>query len=91
MAETAILRKKKTEDFVESRERCKFADVIVEGKICVCDVCGHRSVLEEGKPLHVRCKSSKCRSQRWNTGGLDRRTWKRVEPGDKDEGRGTRD
>lgn len=47
--------------------------MIIQGDICVCDVCGMRWVLDAGEPLRKRCKNRHCRSLRWNTDGKDRR------------------
>jgi len=59
--------------------------MIVQGKICICDVCGKddphgRWIYEEGKPLRERCKNKKCRSRKWNSGDKDKRTWPRIDP-----------
>ena len=41
-------------------------------RIAVCDVCGHKRILETENPLN--CPSKKCRSTLWNKGGVDGRT-----------------
>jgi len=41
-------------------------------RVAVCDMCGHNWIPETEDPTH--CSSKKCRSRRWNKGGVDGRT-----------------
>jgi hypothetical protein len=40
---------------------------IITGKICICDVCGHRW-LAEGDKEPARCPSRRCWTRKWNGG-----------------------